>query len=201
MPTLNAFDNGDIRTTVIIFYGNRVDDVRLQGGVINTLQARMGTGGNNMPMIFSHTQGLDIQASEVASPTLRAGGSGMAALIRMREGKPGGGKGPLISEDKSLTIATANDQVLFVQAYDEFNDSVGDTHHTLRSGTKQSTGVITESQVRRLTPVECERLQGFPDDWTAGQSDSARYKQMGNAVAVPVVEWIIQNIVEVADVS
>jgi site-specific DNA-cytosine methylase len=172
MPTLNAFDNGDIRTTVIIFYGNRVDDVRLQGGVINTLQARMGTGGNNMPM-----------------------------LMRMREGKPGGGKGPLISEDKSLTIATANDQVLFVQAYDEFNDSVGDTHHTLRSGTKQSTGVITESQVRRLTPVECERLQGFPDDWTAGQSDSARYKQMGNAVAVPVVEWLIQNIVDVAKVS
>ena len=143
MPTLNAFDNGDIRTTIIIFYGNRVDDVRLQGGVINTLQARMGTGGNNMPM-----------------------------LMRMREGKPGGGKGPLISEDKSLTIATANDQTL-----------------------------LNEGTVRRLTPVECERLQGFPDDWTAGQSDSARYKQMGNAVAVPVVEWLIQNIVDVANVS
>jgi site-specific DNA-cytosine methylase len=143
MPTLNAFDNGDIRTTVIIFYGNRVDDVRLQGGVINTLQARMGTGGNNMPM-----------------------------LMRMREGKPGGGKGPLISDDKSLTIATANDQTL-----------------------------LNEGTVRRLTPVECERLQGFPDDWTAGQSDSARYKQMGNAVAVPVVEWLIQNIVDVANVS
>ena len=48
--------------------------------------------------------------------------------------------------------------------------------------------------IRRLTPVECERLQGFPDNWTEGQSDSARYKQMGNAVAVPVVEWIIGNI-------
>ena len=143
MPTLNAFDNGDIRTTVIIFYGNRVDDVRLQGGVINTLQARMGTGGNNMPM-----------------------------LMRMREGKPGGGKGPLISDDKSLTIATANDQTL-----------------------------LNEGTVRRLTPVECERLQGFPDNWTAGQSDSASYKQMGNAVAVPVVEWLIQNIVDIAEVS
>ena len=134
MPTLNAFDNGDIRTTVIIFYGNRVDDVRIQDGVINTLQARMGTGGNNMPMIFSHTQGLDPQPSEVASPTLRRNGNGMATL--------------------------------------------------------------DESQVRRLTPLECERLQGFPDDWTASQSDSARYKQMGNAVAVPVVEWIIQGIVD-----
>jgi DNA (cytosine-5)-methyltransferase 1 len=106
MPTLKAFDNGDIRTTV-------------------------------------------------------------AVLMRMREGKPGGGKGPLLSEDKSLTIATNNDQTLF-----------------------------TESSVRRLTPVECERLQGFPDGWTEGQSDSTRYKQMGNAVAVPVVDWIIEGIVD-----
>jgi site-specific DNA-cytosine methylase len=51
--------------------------------------------------------------------------------------------------------------------------------------------------VRRLTPTECERLQGFPDGWTEGQADSHRYKQMGNAVAVPVVEWIMQGIVEV----
>lgn len=138
MPTMNAFDNGDIRTTIlvgcfelwdfptesvapamtsrrardlimyeepIVFYGNRVADIRIQDNKVNTLQARMGTGGNNMPM--------------VAEP----------------------------------------------KAY-----------------------------VRRLTPVECERLQGFPDNWTEGQSDSARYKQMGNAVAVPVVEWIIGNI-------
>ena len=52
--------------------------------------------------------------------------------------------------------------------------------------------------VRRLTPTECERLQGFPDGWTAGQSDSARYRQLGNAVAVPVARWIGQRIVEVS---
>jgi site-specific DNA-cytosine methylase len=168
MPTLNAFDNGDVRTTVIVFHPHYHDGARVQGDTMNTLTSRMGTGGNNVSgvaTIFSHTQGLDAQPSETVSPTLRAGGSGMAV------------------------------------AYDEFNDSIGDTHHTLRAGTKQSTGVIMESNVRRLTPVECERLQGFPDDWTAGQSDSTRYKQMGNAVAVPVVEWIIQNIVEVAKVS
>lgn len=50
---------------------------------------------------------------------------------------------------------------------------------------------------RRITPRECERLQGFPDDWTNGQSDSARYRQLGNAVAVPVVEWILRRLVEV----
>jgi DNA (cytosine-5)-methyltransferase 1 len=52
-----------------------------------------------------------------------------------------------------------------------------------------------EQTVRRLTPVECERLQGFPDNWTDGQADSNRYKQMGNAVAVPVVQWIINRMV------
>lgn len=105
VPTLNAFDNGDTRATTIIFYGNRVADIRLQDDKINTLQARMGTGGNNMPMVAT-------------------------------------------------------------------------------------------TQVRRLTPLECERLQGFPDGWTADQVDTHRYKQMGNAVAVPVVEWIIQGIVD-----
>ena len=44
--------------------------------------------------------------------------------------------------------------------------------------------------VRRITPMECERLQGFPDGWTASQSDSQRYRQMGNAVTVNVIESI-----------
>lgn len=51
--------------------------------------------------------------------------------------------------------------------------------------------------VRRLTPTECERLQGFPDGWTDGQADSHCYKQLGNAVAVPVAEWIGRRMKEV----
>ncbi len=51
--------------------------------------------------------------------------------------------------------------------------------------------------VRRLTPTECERLQGFPDGWTAGQSDTQRYKQLGNAVCVNVAEWFGLRIMEV----
>jgi DNA (cytosine-5)-methyltransferase 1 len=47
-----------------------------------------------------------------------------------------------------------------------------------------------ERRIRRLTPVECERLQGFPDGWTSGASDTQRYKMMGNAVTVSVVEAI-----------
>jgi site-specific DNA-cytosine methylase len=183
MPTMNAFDNGDVRTTIIVFHPHYHDGARVQGDTMNTLTSRMGTGGNNVSMVATFPiQGTVIGRSDTAGPqgkgygedgdpmyTLDSvSGHGVATLMRMREGKPGGGKGPLISEDKSLTIATSNDQTL------------------LNKGT-----------VRRLTPVECERLQGFPDDWTAGQSDSTRYKQMGNAVAVPVVEWLIGNISDI----
>lgn len=50
--------------------------------------------------------------------------------------------------------------------------------------------------VRRLTPLECERLQGFPDGWTEGESDSTRYRMLGNAVCVPVAEWIGRRLYE-----
>jgi len=57
--------------------------------------------------------------------------------------------------------------------------------------------------VRRLTPTECERLQGFPDGWTDvdGASDSARYRQLGNAVAVPCAEWLARRIVAVEEAT
>ena len=58
--------------------------------------------------------------------------------------------------------------------------------------------VATPATVRRLTPTECERLQGFPDGWTDGQADSPRYRQLGNAVTVNVAEWIGRRIMEVA---
>jgi DNA (cytosine-5)-methyltransferase 1 len=63
--------------------------------------------------------------------------------------------------------------------------------------------VHPDSRVRRLTPLECERLQGLPDEWTrwladgSEQSDAARYRQVGNSVAVPCVEWITRRIVAV----
>ena len=50
--------------------------------------------------------------------------------------------------------------------------------------------------IRRLTPLECERLQGYPDGWTdiPGASDSARYKALGNSVAIPCVEFVLRGI-------
>ena len=79
--------------------------------------------------------------------------------------------------------------------------------HTRRHGHAMSTGQAAvdsrqvfphQAGVRRLTPTECERLQGFPDGWTAidGMSDSARYRMLGNAVCVPVAQWIAGRIME-----
>jgi DNA (cytosine-5)-methyltransferase 1 len=65
-----------------------------------------------------------------------------------------------------------------------------DPSYTLTASSMAVPGVVTEDTVRRLTPIECERLQGFPDNWTDGQSDTHRYKQLGNAVTVNVAEWI-----------
>ena len=182
-------------------------------------------------------------------PTLNAfdnnGDSRATVLImRQREGKPGGGKGPMFS-DKSFTLATNNDQTLFiidgtrvndVRVYDDgivptvtarygtgggnvpaiypiSGNMIGRADHngpngkgfgnetdsmfTLTSTDKHA--VATDIEVRRLTPMECERLQGFPDNWTEGQADSSRYKQMGNAVAVPVASWIVERLVTFAD--
>ena len=61
---------------------------------------------------------------------------------------------------------------------------------------KSFADLVIEPVVRRLTPKEYERLQGFPDDWTGSQANSSRYKMLGNAVTVPVVEWIVKRMVK-----
>lgn len=74
---------------------------------------------------------------------------------------------------------------------------------TLRKTLREA--VLNTMGVRRLTPIECERLQGFPDDWTAfddqgkAMSDAFRYESMGDAVTVPVIEWIGRRILAVAE--
>ena len=73
-----------------------------------------------------------------------------------------------------------------------------------RVGTDQSQTLVvsgdmhtlTKSGIRRITPIECERLQGFPDNFTAGVSDTQRYKQMGNTITVNVIQAIIKNLLK-----
>jgi DNA (cytosine-5)-methyltransferase 1 len=172
--TLRVGSDLDKMGMVLIIDGTRVDDVRVyEDGIVPTVISRYGTGGGNVPMIFSHTQGLDAQPSETNSPTLRTGGSGMAVAYSVRE-----------DAKANNFSATETETSLTLQGHLPSPQS----HHAQLFLAETST-------VRRLTPVECERLQGFPDNWTDGQADSNRYKQMGNAVAVPVVEWIISRMV------
>ena len=146
VPTLNAFDNAtEVRSTVLIIDGTRVNDVRVyEDGIVPTVISRYGTGGGNVPMVF---------------------------------------------EQQSVVYDLDDEQ-------NGREELMGTLKARSTSGGQQM-AVSTGSVVRRLTPMECERLQGFPDGWTDGQADSNRYKQMGNAVAVPVVEWIISRMVAI----
>lgn len=206
VPTLNAFENnGDVRATVlittndtvgtlqardykgvgnqyveedklIIFHPHRSDGVRLQGETVNTLTSYMGTGGLNTPMVHA-IQNTVIGRSDTAGPNGRGHtdeGDPMFTIdttsphaIVIREREGKPGGGKgAMFSEKSFTLKGVNDQTIFNQT------------------------------IRRLTPLECERLQGFPDGWTEEQSDSQRYKQMGNAVTVNVARWIGQRIVD-----
>jgi len=110
----------------------------------------------------------------------------------------------LLAEDKAFTLATSNFHTVFILDGSRvgdvrvYEDSVMQTViQRWGTGGGNVPNIMSENSiVRRLTPTECERLQGFPDGWTDGQADSHRYKQMGNAVAVPVVEWIINRIIK-----
>jgi DNA (cytosine-5)-methyltransferase 1 len=125
-------------------------------------------------------------------------------LMRQREGKPGGGKGPLLSGGVSLSLsANGNDQTLFAPgaalyySHDYNQDRVYAANGVTEAQTAtRRPNYLTSCGVRRLTPTECERLQGFPDGWTEGHADSHRYRMMGNAVAVPCARWIGARLVQ-----
>lgn len=108
----------------------------------------------------------------------------------------GGGNTPYILESK---------EVFSQSGFADFNDA-GDTFATLTcqggfygdgSESLVADPCDYKSVVRRLTPLECERLQGFPDNWTAEESDYARYKALGNSVALPCVNYIMSGIADV----
>jgi len=140
-------------------------------------------------------RGLDLTDDASALTTQQT----PAVLLTMREGAPGGGKGPLLVKEESLTLATGNGQTLFQPNHPK---TVGTLKARLYKGlnTEEVTdgqAIVEQYGVRRLTPVECERLQAFPDGWTEPSgSDSARYKALGNAVTVNTVRWVLKRMLE-----
>lgn len=116
-------------------------------------------------------------ASEGNTPTLRKGGEG--------------------GQGQAMAIAFTQNSRSEVR---ELGDKTGAV--TSEPGAQCQNYLKSGASVRRLTPRECERLQGFPDDYTqisAATSDGPRYKAIGNSMAVPVMRWIGERIQKVEE--
>ena len=189
-------------------------------GTLRSNGGDLGGGSETLiaePMLSFDTQfGSNANVFEDQSPTLKASQAAPSVAYPIdtrnalrdpekydaqnRQGLGIGNDG-----DPMATLTSAHVNAV---AYDEYNDSINETHHALRAGTKQSTGVLEPTMaVRRLTPLECERLMGWPDDHTrykadgTEQADTHRYKQCGNGVASPVAEWIGKQLMKLDEAS
>ena len=171
-----------------LLYENYGIDSRYTGPhkVAPTLSARMGTGGLNTSLV-----------QQVPEEVICIAGN---AIDRQPEN---GGNGLGCQEDLAYTL-TATDRHAVVELYQKTVGALccGDEKGIGNQYVSQDKCIInascseTHHLIRRLTPLECERLQGFPDGWTdiPGALDSARYKALGNSVAIPCVEFIMSRI-------
>lgn len=184
---------------------------------------------NHKPYVaaFAHQQGSNMPSlpyGEEVSPTLIRGQT-MAVLIdnhgqdcRWTEIEDdicptlttsmgtGGNNTPFVLENPPKVGVTAfgesgfadytEDRISTLKASGGHN---GGGSETLIVDNKLKIQSYSKPIVRRLTPLECERLQGFPDNWTASESDSARYKVLVNSVALPCVDYIMSGIKEALD--
>ena len=172
--------------------------------ILDLAQGRSGYLAKNRTKKKNTASELTNGASESNSKSVIAY-SMHGAMVGRNDSAGPSGSGFLGVDEPAYTL-TASSQArhgvitVFHPHYHDGARIQGETMNTLTSrmgtGGNNVSMVANESSVRRLTPVECERLQGFPDNWTDGQTDGHRYKQMGNAVAVPVVQWIINRMVE-----
>ena len=191
--TLRAQEHGHqplvLRPKHPMVYENHSIDGRYTGphDVAPTMSARYGTGGNNVPLV---------QAEEVICITGNA-------IDRQPQN---GGNGIGWQRDIAYTLtATDRRSVFSRQRVDQFKeDDVASTESARQY--KDTTDIVCQPVsewsdaschlLRRLVPLECERLQGYPDGWTdaPGASDSARYKALGNSVAIPCVEYLMERV-------
>ena len=170
-----------------LLYENYGIDSRYTGPhkIAPTLSARMGTGGLNTSLV-----------QQVPEEVICIAGN---AIDRLPQN---GGNGFGWQRDISYTLTTSDRHGVYArQRVDEFKDGEVFSTQSARQH-KDATDLICQQAesyaylIRRLTPLECERLQGFPDGWTdiPGASDSARYKALGNSLAIPCVEFIMSRI-------
>lgn len=153
----------------------------IEGGVVPTLNTfdNSGETRSTVLFLFEATRVEDVRIYENYSPTVATYWG------------TGGARVPYVHAIQGTIIGRKDENGPQGKGFAE----EGEPMYTLDRVSGH--GVAHDLMVRRLTPTECERLQGFPDGWTAGQADSHRYKQLGNAVAVPVVDWIIKNLIKI----
>ena len=182
--TLRANEKGH---QPLVYENHSIDArVRESSEISPTVTARYGTGGGNTPLVQEPNEVYCIVGN---------------IIDRQPEN---GGNGCGYQENLAYTITTVDRHVVYArQRVDEFkNDDIASTQSARQA--KDATDLVVEPNrqyaqlIRRLTPLECERLQGFPDDWTniPGASDSARYRALGNSVAIPCVEFIMKSLKE-----
>ena len=172
-----------------LVYENHGVDARIResGEVSPTVTARYGTGGGNTPLVQEPNEVYCIVDN---------------IIDRQPEN---GGNGCGYQENLAYTITTVDRHAVYArQRVDEFrNDDIASTQSARQA--KDATDLVVEPDrqyaqlIRRLTPWECELLQGFPLGWTdiPSASDSARYRALGNSVAIPCVEFIMKSLNEV----
>lgn len=206
-------------SNMAFLYENHVQDSRITGPlpVSPTCTAKWGTGGGNTPLILYRNgeEGLVTKTRnrEKENGIILCHPIDVRTLLR-RDSSPSARSG--LGEDKnpSYTI-TAQGHVPGVcyviqgeiaDGRRQTQNGLGITENLSYTLTASSVhGVSVRGFVRRLMPVECERLQGFPDHWTRIEknpglyyADSHRYKAIGNSMAVPVIRWIGQRILKVS---
>ena len=184
--TLRASEKGH---QPLVYENHGVDArIRESGEVSPTVTARYGTGGGNTPLVQEPNEVYCIVGN---------------IIDRQPEN---GGNGCGYQENLAYTITTVDRHAVYArQRVDEFrNDDIASTQSARQA--KDATDLIVEPDrqyaqlIRRLTPWECELLQGFPPGWTdiPSASDSARYRALGNSVPVPCVEFIMKSLQAVA---
>ena len=173
-----------------LVYENHGVDARIRESseISPTVTARFGTGGGNTPLVQEPNEVYCIVGN---------------IIDRQPEN---GGNGCGYQQDLAYTITTCDRHAVYArQRVDEFrNDDIASTQSARQA--KDATDLVVEPDrqyaqlIRRLTPWECELLQGFPLDWTdiPSASDSARYRALGNSVPVPCVEFIMKSLQAVA---
>jgi len=181
--------------TLFIFKATRVDDVRLYFNYSPTVATYWGTGGARVPYVFPIDDGREVEKYQNGTGI---GADGDPAYTLDRQQIPAVAfhttQTP-ISGEVAPALGTTSQGMGVIAPTLSASNNPSRSPQSSEVTAQIEAMVKANSVVRRLTPTECERLQGFPDGWTEAQADSHRYKQLGNAVAVPVVKWVINRLI------